>query len=255
VRNAWKVPKTMEECYSYLSAWMKQTGLTARTYEYHFWRAQMRDPALMNISRRIYEDMLSLKTMKLEGIMEDGSNRHYFPHGFHCHIYAETLVHLDLDYEAEKEDYFSHLYGKDRKEVLACLNAVSAAFEPHYMEGEASADPARGTHYDPAMAEGFDSLKEVAAKGRALAAAHLEMPTRPQTVAYRILNIHAQYVEGIGEVFREKCLGHDKLALEKYQEVMDRLGAREVEIDPYLDFGLLRWCMETPVKKMPVIEY
>jgi hypothetical protein len=254
VRNKWKKPKTMAECVSYLKAWQKQTGLSARTYEYHFWRLQTHDPALMAISRRIYEDMLSLKIADQEGIMEDGSNRHYFPHGFHCHIYAETLVNRDLDYEAEKEDYFSHLYGKDRKEVLACLNAVSAVFDIGYMEGEESEDPSKGKYYAPSRAKAFEELREVAAKERALAASHPEAPTRSQTVAYRLLDRHAEYVEGIAGVFREKCLGHDKIALEKFRAFLASFGKREFELDRYFDFGLVAWCLEAPVRALPPVE-
>ena len=40
-------------------------------YEYHYWRQQYHDPGLMYISRRIYEDIRSLKIMGLDGLVED----------------------------------------------------------------------------------------------------------------------------------------------------------------------------------------
>ncbi len=255
VRNKWETPKGMAECVSYLKAWQKVCPVDGRTYEYHFWRAQMRDPALMNISRRIYEDMFSLKLIGLSGDLEDGSNRHYFPHGFHCHIYAETLVHRDLDYEAEKEDYFSHLFGEDWKEAVSVLQGVSDAFGEKYMEGEESEDPARGAHFAPSRAAKFAAVKELAARERALAKKHLQAPTRPQTVAYRLLDRHAEYAEGIAGVFYEKCLGHDQLALERFRRFASEFGKHEFELDAYMDFGLAIRSLEVPVKKMPVIEY
>ena len=50
------------------------------------------DPGMLYISRRIYEDVRSLKLLDSDGYLQDGSNKHFFPHGFHQYIHAETLV-------------------------------------------------------------------------------------------------------------------------------------------------------------------
>ena len=239
VRNKWEAPKTYAECISYLKAWQKDFHGPATTFEYHFWLAQCRDPGLEDISRRIYEDIYAMKFIGLSGITEDGSNRHYFPHGFHCHIYAETLVHRDLDYEAEAEDYFSHFYGEDWKAVRRYLRAVSDAFGKDYMAGQESADPARGSHYNPERAKKLGEVKELAAQARALAAQHMEMPTRPQTVAYRMLARHAEFCEGLAEVFIEKALGHNAQARDLNAAFFADFGKYEIELDRYMDFGLV----------------
>ena len=249
LRNKWEAPHSFAECVSYLRAWQEQFHGQCQMFEYHFWLAQFRDPGLLNISRRIYEDMRDLPVLGMNGILEDGSNRHYFPHGFHCHIYAETLVNRDLDYDAEQEDYFSHLYGEDWKAVRQYLRGVSDAFEPHYMEREAGVDPTRSAHYNPAMAERFASVKELAAQARELAAKHMEMPTRPQTVAYRLLRHHADYCEGLADFFAEKALGHDKYALELCLRFWSDFGKREWELEPYMDFGLAANAIRRLIRK------
>ena len=253
--NAWEPPKSMEECVSYLKAWQEATGhkLPCRIYEYHFWRAQMRDPGLMNISRLIYDDTVVLKDFEIAGDMEDGSNRHYFPHGFHCHIYAETLVDRNVDYEAEKEDYFSHLYGKDWKEAVSVLQKISDAFGQKYMEGECGT-PER-THYCPEHARDLEEVAELAARERALAAERMAMPTRPQTVAWRMLVRHAEYVEGLAKVLLEKCQGRDKLAMELFNEFAVSFGKHEYELERYMDLGLAIRALRIIVKKLVAIEY
>ena len=45
---------------AYLKEWKKQWDGPCFSYEYHFWVHQYRDPGLMNMSRRLYEDILAL---------------------------------------------------------------------------------------------------------------------------------------------------------------------------------------------------
>ena len=44
--------------------------------------------------------------------------------------------------------------------------------------------------------------------------------------------------EGLAEVLTEKCLGHSKVAEEKFRKFMDEFGKHDLELDRYFDFGL-----------------
>ncbi len=254
-RNVWDAPKSMEDCVAHLQAWRKQFNGPCSTFEYHFWRAQIRDPGLMYISRRVYEDIQAFPLLNIQGITEDGSNKHFFPHGFHEHIYAEVLVDRNCDYDAQIEDYFSHLYGKDWKQVKAYMDGISEAFGEKYMAGEDSSDESKGTHYNPGRAAYLAKVPELAANARALAKKHLTMPTRPQTVAYRLLNRHAEYCERLADVFTAKCKGYDKLAVEKMQQFMADFGKYDYELERYMDFGLAMRTLEVVANQMPKIEF
>lgn len=254
-RNVWDAPKSMEECVAHLMDWRKQFDGPCTTFEYHFWRAQIRDPGLMDISRRVYEDVRAFKLLNIQGITEDGSNKHFFPHGFHEHIYAEVLIDRDCDYDAVMEDYFFHLYGEDWKQVKAYLTGISNAFGEKYMAGEDSSDREKGTHYNPARAAELSKVAELAAVARELAAKHKVMPTRAQTVAYRLLNRHAEYCEKLAEVFIAKCQGYDKLAVEKMNAFAADYGRHDYELERYLDFGLAVRTLEVVAKQMPTIEF
>ena len=93
------------------------------------------------------------------------------------------------------------------------------------------------------------------AMARDLAAKHKVMPTRPQTVAYRLLNRHAEYVERLAEIFLEKCQGHDKFALEMMQKFIADYGKYDYELERYFDFGLAMSALRVIVKQMPTIEF
>ena len=106
---------------------------------------------MMYMSRRIYEDIISMKEIGIDGIVEDGSQRAFFPNGFSIYIYAEALLNRDCDYDAVKEDYFRHVYGDSWKEVEQYLNEISELFDFAYMEGEKSEDYSKSTYYWPAQ--------------------------------------------------------------------------------------------------------
>ena len=238
VRNAWENPRSAEENLALLRQWQEIFPGPVFSYEYHYWRAQYWDPGITYISRRIYEDIRSLRFMGIDGFVEDGSQRSFFPNGFHIYIYAEALMDRDCDYEAVRDDYFKHIYGDAWQEVLSYLTRVSNAFDFSYMAGEKSADPEISSHYNPAMVPALSGIRELAAEGRSIALAHLSMPTRPQTVSMRLLLRHAEYIEGLAQFLLEKAQGNDYAAREKADAFIRKFGQYEFEIERYFDHGL-----------------
>ncbi len=254
-RNEWDPPKSIEECVSYINDWRKGFHGPCYSYEYHFWRAICRDPGLMDISRRIYNDIQALDHMDMIGYLQDGTNRHFFPNAFPNYVYAEALIHHDLEYETLMEDYFSHCYGKDWKLVRAYLTAVSNAFGEKYMAGEDSADPKRGTHFNPARAAELEKVYELTANARDFAKKHMKMPTRPQTVCCRMLIHHAEYCQLLADVFTAKCKGYDKLAIELCEKFCKEFGKHSYELDRFFDFGLVFRTLLITARQIPKIEF
>ena len=254
IYNGWTPPKTIEGCVALFKKWQEVLPTDCLTYEYHFWRHQFRDPGLMTLSRRVYEDMLSLPYSNMKGCLEDGSNRNFFPTGFMKYIWAATLTDRNIDYEAELADYFYHCYGEDWREVRTYLEKVSEVFDLDYIYGDRSVDLKKGNYYNPAYAENLKQVKELAAGMRALVKEHMQMPTRVQNVCWRLLLRHTEYIEGIAEFIAEKALGHDKLALEMAYAFFERFGKNEFEMERYFDNGLCMDSWEVFAKTVPQIE-
>ena len=180
--------------------------------------------------------------------MEDGSERSFFPHGFAMYIYDETLMHRDLDYEAVKEDYFSHLYGPDWRDAVEYFDDISATFDHSWMQGEKSVDPTISKFYDPAAAQRLRKVRDLAARGRTLAAKHRQMPTRPQTVAWQLMAHHADYCEGLSAVMIEKALGNNDLAYQMLFEFFEAFGKREQAIERFYDHYLCCEALDVPLR-------
>ena len=249
-RNKFQSPDSAEANFAYFRRWQQFWESDTLTYEYHFWVHQYNDPGLMDIARRVYEDIRSLKFMGLGGCIEDGSQRSFFPNGFHMHIYAETLFDRNSEFDAVRRDYFRHLYGEDWQTVADLLEDITKTFDFGYMEGEKSADSDRGAYYDPAQAKRLEIVPELAQRARALAADHSEMPTRPQTVAYRLLGVLAKYMELLAPVLIQKALGNDQQAQEMLADFIYDTGKLELPWERYFDHFMIAKNMTAIVKKV-----
>ena len=254
-RNAWTAPNGIEECAALFQARRKGMTVPAYAYEYHFWRAQFRDPGLMIVSRRIYEDVYSLKLQDIDGYQQDGSNKHFFPHGFHQFIHAETLVNRDCDYDALLDDYFSLLFGKDYLKALDYLNGVSEAFGEKYMAGEDRAPGAKDPLHNPERAVKLERVAELAAVARALVKKNRKTTVRVQALAWRLLERHAEFSQSMAEVFIAKARGFDKLAVEKMDQMILDFGRHDYELERWMDFGLWANLTRAIIIKMPFIQY
>ena len=238
VRNAWRTPRSVEENYAYLKEWQKVFPGNFTTYEYHFYVHQYRDPGLMSMSRRLYEDIQALKLVNLTGMTEDGSNKSFFPHGFMSHIYGQTLVDLNTDYEAAKEEYFKTCYGEDWQKALDYMNRVSDIFEHAYMCGDKPTDQIHSIYYDPARVAEFEKMAALAEEGRALAAQHKVMPHRIQVIHWRLLHYHTMWCEMVAKAMIQKCLGNDAEALKLWKELVADFSQYDIVLEKYFDMSL-----------------
>jgi len=249
VRNKWERPTDSGATLSYLRSWQEVWPGPCFSYEYHFWRHQFLDPGGLALARRLHEDVRSLRIAKLDGYVQDGSQRSGFPNAFPVYIYAETLMNRDCDFEAVKADYFEHIYGSDWKQAARLLQQISDAFDFAYMEGECSKNEDISSYYDPERVSRLNSIKELAALERTLANKHLRMPTRPQTVSWRLLLRHAEYCDLWAEILVEKALGHNYHAIELSERFCETFGRHEIEMERYYDHSLACRVLEHITRK------
>lgn len=232
-RNAWEYPKSIAENMALLRGWQKAWKGTCFTYEYHFWRHQYYDLGGILLAKRIFEDIDGLKETGINGYVEDGSQRSFFPNGFPMYVYSAKLFDRSLSFEEIKEDYFSHIYGEDWKAVAELLERMGEAFDFKYLSGEYP-EKYVGAHH----AERLKAVLALAEEELALAEQHLRMPTRPQTVSRRLLLCHAELCTLLAEALIQKALGNEDQAEELKVKLFAQFGRHEFELERYFDHGL-----------------
>jgi len=237
-------PEGLAEYLAYLGEWQKMWHGACMSYEYHFWRHQYYDVANIELSRLINEDVRVYKKYGVNGIIEDGSQRSFFPTGLAFYTYARSLFNCELTAEEIAEDYMSHAFGEHWREFYAYLKELGEAFDRDYMERKKSRDPSVSPFYNPEQAKRLEEVPAIVAKGRELIKAHYNSEYRVRTVSVRLLELHCRYAELLADFMREKALGNDAAADEKYGKLRLECGKQEVNFERYYDHTLAFYSLD-----------
>ncbi len=218
-----KYPSSMGGCLAYLDEWKKQWKGDCFCYEYHFWSHETCDPSYMYISKLVYDDIRALKKNGLNGIVEDGTQRAFFPNGFPYYVYGETLFDVDSDYDDLKKDYFMHAYGDDGMKVADYLEKLTSIFGYKQIK---SID---------FTAESLDEIDNIVDDFSPTIEANINQPIRVRTVAWRLIKCHKDYVLGLSHAMKQKKLGNKAEAGRIFSELFDEFSKREIYIERYYD--------------------
>ena len=254
VRNKWEAPKSNEGLMALFKKWKAVYPGPCTVFEYHYWYHQFRDPGMMAIARRVYEDVLSYKITGMDGCMQDGSNKSFWPNGFMMHIYNEAMMNRDCDFDAEVADFFQANYGKHWEYARDYLQAISDAFNHKYMSGEMSIDPDRGPHYNPGHAESLAKVEKLADDLIAFVET-LEYEHRVEYLGWKLLTFHAKYCKEVAKMLIVKCQGNNAQAIEMFAQFLLDFGKHDIEIERWFDFGLMGGALKPIITKLPKIEF
>lgn len=222
-------PKTVEEYIHHAKEWKRVGDCPSLVYEYHFWLHQYREPGTMFFSKLLHDDVKGYYANGFNGMIEDGSQRSYFPNGFNYFVYASTLFDTSADYEELKKDYFSSAYGDKWQTVEEYLQAITDAFDPNYILS------AKGHYYSPENAEKLKKVREITAKYLPFFEENRIMPRRAQTVAMRLLILHTEFCNSFADVMILKAEGKDPEARAEFSKFCADFGKYEREIATYFD--------------------
>ena len=226
---------TMEEYIVRTNNWRKFAPCNSFAYEYHFWKHQFYAPGVLSFAKRLHEDVISYKENGFNGMIEDGSQRAFFPNGFNYYVYAATLFDNSVSFEELKEDYFTHAYGEVWQDALAYLESIDEHMPQTYVEATHTIKPNPNRFYKPEMQGKLLAVEGIAKAMEEKLAGHRNMPYRVQTVAVRLLAEHTGFCRGIADALALKCLGRDAAAKERFEQFMADFGTRELGMERYYD--------------------
>lgn len=226
---------TMEEHIVRANLWKNYLPTSAIAYEYHFWKHQFYAPGVLSFAKRLYEDVHSYKANGINGMIEDGSQRAFFPNGLNYYVYAATLFDNSVDFDALVQDYFTHAYGAAGESVLEFLRKIDAHMPQEYLESRHSMNRDRCKYYRPEMEDTLLAVKGITEQFQQTLAQYKNMPMRVQTVAVRLMDKYAEYCRGLAGALAIKCLGKDAEAKEAALAFQKEFGKYEVALERYYD--------------------
>ena len=207
-------------------------------YEYHFWKAQFYCPSCLTFAKRLHDDVLDYRDLGLVGVMEDMSQRHFFPNALAFAAYARTMYDCDMDLDAFIDDYFAHAYGEAGGIVKTFFTELEKAFPQKFVDTPFSLPMDMKKYHDKKMIPRLKKAVKLCDKLDKDLAPYRDMPFRVQTVAVRLLGHYTQFLRGLAGAFLIKLTGDDTLARERYLAFMDEFSAHEQAIEPYYDHYL-----------------
>jgi hypothetical protein len=237
--NKNEYPKGMAACLGYLKDWKKVWPGDCFCYEYHFWIHQYYDPTGLYISKVIHDDIVALKKQGLNGIIEDGSQRSYFPTGLAFYVYGETLFDSSKTLEELTEDYYRHAFGEKWQEVLDYMRKVSACFDFEYMSGHCTLDKEKSKVFNPAMAERLAQVGKLTADFIPVIEANKNQHRRASSYAWRLLRHHADFLNYIAQVAIQRAVGDNEGAMQTMKRYVYDFSDREPYIATCYDFAMI----------------
>ncbi len=232
------LPMTTPETIWHFKDWMKAWCGANLAYEYHFYRHFTYDMGGISLSKIINDDIKFYGENNIHGVIEDGSQRCFFPTGLAFYTYARTLYDSSLTADEIKEEYFKAAFGEDWQKFADYLEELGETFGHEYLSSEANAGTGKSEWYNPEKLDDLKSVKDVVAKGRALIESHYNSDFRVRTLSVRLLEFHADYAEMLADALVEKCVGNDEAALEKYEKMKAACGARELAFERWYDHSV-----------------
>ena len=226
---------SVNEYLAHAKRWEKNCPVPKLVYEYHFWLPQYRDLGVFDSAKIIHEDIIGYKANGCNGLIEDGSQRSFFPNGFAFYVYGSTLFDTSVDFETLKEDYFSHAYGEDWKEVVTFFEKLGEVADYRYMNEKLSVDTSKGKFYNPSLASEFRKIADIVDEFAPFVESHKNMPKRAQTVSYKLLRFYLEYCKGVSKALVLKSLGAGPEACKAANELFTAFGKHETEIEPWYD--------------------
>ena len=251
VRNQWTNPPDAMAHLALLRKWQENWKGPTFGYEYHFWWHQYNDLSGLYIARRIYDDIQALHYMGLDGYVEDGSQRSFWPNGLAIYVYAETLLNKSVKFEDMVEDYYRHAYGEDWQEALKFFQDIHELDLFPYLAGARRLPDTTQPYHNEEMLKVFGKLEAIVTRAVPLGQAHRSCTARVHRISWRLLELQKEYIDGLLEVMRLRCQNLNEEAWLKSREVTMRFGAHEFEIERYYDHFLAtrRFFLRLPTKQ------
>lgn len=233
VRNKNVYPANLAENLVYFDEWKKAYEGSSFAFEYHFWRHQYYDFSGLKIAKVLSDDVKAYLSRGVNGIIQDGSQRSFFPTPLAFYVYARTMYDSSLSFEELVEECFSLIYGEGWREFYDYLNEYAEVLGYDYLR----LDPP--SKDEMSAEERAARLRGLVARGRELIKANYNCPeVRIRTVAVRLLELHTKYIEVMAKALAVKATGDNK----GYKRLIDKaalkIGPEEAKYEKYYDHAL-----------------
>jgi len=229
VRNKLIHPRNVRENIGYLKEWFKTFRGDSLCFEYHFWLDHYFDPGYYNMAAILADDIRQMEKLGLNGIIEDQTQRAYFPTGFPMYLYGKMLWNKNESFDHLAEAYFTGAFGKDAAACRKYMARLSELFDPVYLRGD------KGDAINPEMVIKLGKISALVADFKPLIEHNLASDDPAVACSWLYLSYHAQIVILLADALKARASGNMAVARTYWQQMVLFAFAHEEQVQPALD--------------------
>lgn len=227
-RNQLKMPETIGENLALLRNWKKEFNGDSFDFDYHFMWDHFYDPGNTKTARTIYEDVVNLKKLGLEGLVSCQCQRAYLPTGLGVYTMAQTLWNDRADFNKITEEYFSSAFGKDGDKCFTIMSKLSELFTPPYFRGEI---PEAGQE----LTYKYELVKQVCEEYEVLINQNLSLENTSRRKSWEYLAYHREICLRMAEMMKYRTQKDMENVNRTWKALKEYLYINEDYIQPVFD--------------------
>ena len=225
-KNHISLPVNIEENLNFLFAWQKKFNEDSFVYDYPLGRAHYGDFGYYHISKILFNDIMKLPALGLNGYISCQELRCFSPNSLPNYVMGYALSGLCNDFETFVTDYYRDFYGAFYEEAMAYLKELSSLSHPDYYNN-------KGDRVSKHINADFICILEV-----------LEnfLPTLDKvklsdafTTHWELLEFHNSYLNRLVKALIKLSSGDFNRANELFTDFAYFIQENEMKFQPYLD--------------------
>lgn len=227
-RNNLKMPETIGENLAFLNNWKKEFKGDSFDFDYHFMWDHFYDPGNISTAKTIYEDVVNLKKIGLEGLISCQCQRAFYPTGLAVYTMAKTLWDNNTDFDILVREYFKDAFGESSDKCFDILSTLSELFTPPYFRGEIL-EP-----YEKLTIK-YDKVKEVCEQYEVLINDNCNIVNQSKRKSWEYLTYHREITLMMAKMMKYRTEKNMEMVQSTWKELKDYIKMNEDYIQPIFD--------------------
>jgi len=227
-RNRIELPQSVEGNVAFLKEWQSKFIGPGMDFDYHFMWAHHKDPGYVHIARILYNDIINLKNLELDGYTSCQVQRAFFPNGFGMTVMGRTLWNSKLSFNEIAEDYFKSTYGESWRECYEYLDKLSELYFKLNLENKEDLISGNNIELCDLIIRHLQQFKPVIES-------NMQRADKCHSVSWKYLKIHTQIWMDITEIIKLLCENETEKALHRWNDFKNWIWLNEDEYQPVLD--------------------
>ncbi len=250
IKNKYNVEQSFPLRMRFIDDWKRAFDGRMLVFEYHMYVQQYNDPGFMKLSKLWLDDVKSLESFNIHGMMSDQTQRSFFPNGLPMSLYAAASFDKSIKFDDFCKDYFISAYGDDYSLAMDYLNEISNLMGPDLLQTkmnivdlDSDLGSKKKISVKPWVANAkaqadFRKVMKICDEFRSVASEHVSEPNPTHSKSWKLLWYHTDFCSRYSGILLAHSLGDTDKAKELLAGLIDAFSLIEKEISTEFDLFL-----------------